>query len=110
MLEIKYADVNEAPVELVAPGKTIGQGVANDIVIDKDGINGFHADIQFDGDVVSIPISIHPRAKRLMVRRLPVPRPCVPSMWSLFRAPHLRLSKQPRLSPGKPSFLSLIHI
>jgi pSer/pThr/pTyr-binding forkhead associated (FHA) protein len=54
MLKIKYADGNGAPVELVAPGKTIGQGVANDIVIDKDGVNGFHADIQVDGDVVSI--------------------------------------------------------
>jgi|TARA_B110000438_G_scaffold38224_1_gene37996 pSer/pThr/pTyr-binding forkhead associated (FHA) protein len=39
---------------LLAPGKTIGQGVANDIVIDKDGVNGFYADIQVDGDVVSV--------------------------------------------------------
>lgn len=90
MLEIKYADGNEAPVELVAPGKTIGPGVANDIVIDKDGINGFHADIQFDGDVVSIPISIHPRAQWLMVRRFPVPPHYALVMWLLFRAPNLR--------------------
>ena len=54
MLKIKYADGKGAPVELAAPGKTIGQGVANDIVIDKDGVNGFHADIQVDGDLVSI--------------------------------------------------------
>ena len=54
MLKIQYEDGNGTPVELVAPGKTIGHGVANDIVIDKDGVNGFHADIQVDGDVVSI--------------------------------------------------------
>jgi pSer/pThr/pTyr-binding forkhead associated (FHA) protein len=54
MLKIQYKDGSGDPVELVAPGKTIGQGSANDIVIDKDGVNGFHADIQVDGDVVSI--------------------------------------------------------
>ena len=54
MLKIQYRDGSAAPVELVAPGKTIGQGAANDIVIDKDGVNGFHADIQVEGDVVSI--------------------------------------------------------
>ena len=54
MLKIQYKDGSEDPVELVAPGKTIGQGAANDIVIDKDGVNGFHADIQVNGDVVSI--------------------------------------------------------
>ena len=54
MLTIQYEDGNGTPVELVAPGKTIGHGVANDIVIDKDGVNGFHTDIQVDGDVVSI--------------------------------------------------------
>jgi pSer/pThr/pTyr-binding forkhead associated (FHA) protein len=54
MLIIQYEDGSGTAVELVAPGKTIGQGVANDIVIDKDGVNGFHADIQVDGDVVSI--------------------------------------------------------
>ena len=37
MLKIQYQDGSGAPVELLAPGKTIGQGVANDIVIDKDG-------------------------------------------------------------------------
>ncbi len=54
MLKIQYKDGGGDPVELVAPGKTIGQGAANDIVIDKDGVNGFHADIQVDGEVVSI--------------------------------------------------------
>jgi pSer/pThr/pTyr-binding forkhead associated (FHA) protein len=54
MLKIEYKDGSGDPVELVAPGKTIGQGAANDIVIDKDGVNGFHADIQVNGDVVSI--------------------------------------------------------
>ena len=52
MLKLQYKDGGGDPVELVAPGKTIGQGTANDIVIDKDGVNGFHADIQVDGEVV----------------------------------------------------------
>ena len=45
MLKIQYKDGSGEPVELVAPGKTIGQGDVNDVVIDKDGVNGFHADI-----------------------------------------------------------------
>jgi pSer/pThr/pTyr-binding forkhead associated (FHA) protein len=54
MLKIQYRDCSGAPVELVAPGKTIGKGSANDIVIDKDGVNGFHADIQVEAGVASI--------------------------------------------------------
>ncbi|MBL6690907.1 MAG: FHA domain-containing protein [Pseudomonadales bacterium] len=54
MLKIQYKDGSGDPVELMPPGKTIGQGSVNDIVIDKDGVNGFHADIQVDGDNVSI--------------------------------------------------------
>lgn len=54
MLTIKYKDGGGEPVELVAPGKTIGQGAVNDIVVDREGVNGFHADIQVDGDNVSI--------------------------------------------------------
>ncbi len=54
MLIIKFKDGSGVPVDLMPPGKTIGQGSVNDIVIDKDGVNGFHADIQVDGDSVSI--------------------------------------------------------
>lgn len=54
MLKIQYKDGSGDPVDLTPPGKTIGQGSVNDIVIDKDGVNGFHADIQVDGDNVSI--------------------------------------------------------
>ncbi|MBO6556197.1 MAG: FHA domain-containing protein [Pseudomonadales bacterium] len=54
MLKIQFKDGSGDPVDLVPPGKTIGQGSVNDIVIDKDGVNGFHADIQVDGDAVSI--------------------------------------------------------
>jgi len=54
MLKIQYKDGSGDPVELVSPGKAIGQGSVNDIVIDNDGVNGFHADIQVDGDNVSI--------------------------------------------------------
>lgn len=54
MLTIKYKDGSGDPIELMPPGKTIGQGAVNDIVIDKDDVNGFHADVQVDGDNVSI--------------------------------------------------------
>lgn len=54
MLKIQYKDGSGDPVELMPPGKTIGQGVANDIVINSDGVNGFHADIQVDGTQVTI--------------------------------------------------------
>lgn len=54
MLKIQFRDGSSAPVNLLAPGKTIGQGSVNDIVIDRDGVNGFHADIQVEGDNVTI--------------------------------------------------------
>ena len=50
MLKIQFKDGSGDPVALSAPGKTIGQGSVNDIVIDQAGVNGFHADIQVDGD------------------------------------------------------------
>ena len=102
MLKIQYQDGSGAPVELLAPGKTIGQGVANDIVIDKDGVNGFHADIQVDGDVVSI-TDIN-TSTGTMVKRFPVPPRCASVTWSRFRASNLRLWKQQRLAVEKPWF------
>ena len=54
MLKIQFKDGSGNPINLVSPGKTIGQGSANDIVIDQQGVNGFHADIQVDGNHVSI--------------------------------------------------------
>ena len=54
MLKILYKDGSGDPVELVPPGKTIGQGVANDIVINNKDVNGFHADIQVDGTQIVI--------------------------------------------------------
>ena len=38
MLKMLYKDGSGDPVDLVAPGKTVGQGAANDIVIDKAGV------------------------------------------------------------------------
>ncbi|MFT5013092.1 MAG: hypothetical protein ACJAX5_003430 [Patiriisocius sp.] len=52
MLKVQFKDGRAEPVELVAPGKTIGKGVINDIVIDEKGVNGFHADLKVDGDNV----------------------------------------------------------
>ena len=54
MLKLQYKDGSAEPIELVAPGKTIGQGDVNDIVIDKKGVNGFHADVKVEGDQVTI--------------------------------------------------------
>lgn len=54
MLKIQFKDGRAEPVPLVEPGKTIGKGAANDIVIDEDGVNGFHADLKVEGESVSV--------------------------------------------------------
>ena len=54
MLKIQFKDGSGNPIALEAPGKTIGQGGVNDLVIDRDGVNGFHADIKVEGDQVVI--------------------------------------------------------
>lgn len=54
MLKIQFRDGSGNPVMLEAPGKTVGQGDVNDIVINDPGVNGFHADIKVEGQVVSI--------------------------------------------------------
>lgn len=52
MLKIQYRDGRADPLPLVEPGKTIGKGAVNDIVIDEDGVNGFHADLKVEGNDV----------------------------------------------------------
>ncbi len=54
MLKIQFKDGSGDAVVLEAPGKTIGKGDANDIVISNDGVNGFHADVRVDGMAISI--------------------------------------------------------
>ena len=54
MLKIRFKDGSQEPVALEAPGKTIGQGGVNDIVIDRKGVNGFHADLKVEGDSVTL--------------------------------------------------------
>jgi len=54
MLKIRFKDGRADAVTLVAPGRTIGKGGVNDIVIDEDGVNGFHADLKVDGEHVTI--------------------------------------------------------
>lgn len=41
-------------MSLIEPGRTIGQGAVNDLVIDEKGVNGFHADIKVSGDSITI--------------------------------------------------------
>ncbi len=54
MLKIQFKDGRAEPIALVAPGKTIGKGAINDIVIDENGVSGFHADLKVDGANVVI--------------------------------------------------------
>jgi len=54
MLKVQFKDGRAEPVALVAPGKTIGKGDINDIVIDEKGVSGFHADLKVDGNNVMI--------------------------------------------------------
>ncbi len=54
MLKIQFRDGRSDPVMLVTPGQTIGKAKVNDIVIDVNGVSGFHADLQVDGDRVTI--------------------------------------------------------
>ncbi|MBD3646432.1 MAG: FHA domain-containing protein, partial [Pseudomonadales bacterium] len=52
MLKIQFRDGRADPLPLLEPGKTIGKGAVNDIVIDEEGVNGFHADLKVDGSQV----------------------------------------------------------
>ncbi|MCZ6502629.1 MAG: FHA domain-containing protein [Gammaproteobacteria bacterium] len=54
MLKIQFKDGRADPIPLIEPGKTVGKGDANDIVIDEDGVNGFHADLKVEGTRVTI--------------------------------------------------------
>ena len=54
MLKIRFKDGRADPVPLIEPGKTVGKGDVNDIVIDEDGVNGFHADLKVEGTQVTI--------------------------------------------------------
>jgi pSer/pThr/pTyr-binding forkhead associated (FHA) protein len=54
MLKIQFKDGRSDPISLVEPGKTVGNGEANDININEVGVNGFHADLKVEGDRVTI--------------------------------------------------------
>ena len=54
MLKIQFKDGRSEPVTLGPPGKTIGSGAINDIVIDEKGVSGFHADLKVEGEQVTI--------------------------------------------------------
>jgi len=54
MLKIQFKDKRAASIALEAPGKTIGSGAVNDIVIKEAGVSSFHADLQVDGDDIII--------------------------------------------------------
>jgi pSer/pThr/pTyr-binding forkhead associated (FHA) protein len=54
MLKLQFKDGRSEPVALMAPGKTIGRGAINDIVIDEKGVSGFHADLKVESNTVTI--------------------------------------------------------
>jgi pSer/pThr/pTyr-binding forkhead associated (FHA) protein len=54
MLKIQFKDARSEPIVLSEPGKTIGKGSANDIVLDEEGVNVFHADLKVEGDIVTL--------------------------------------------------------
>ena len=54
MLKIQFRDGKLEDVRLAPPGITIGQGNANDIVIDEPGVNGFDVDLRVEANEVTI--------------------------------------------------------
>ncbi len=54
MLKIQFRDRSADPIALVEPGKTMGSGDVNDIVIDKPGVSGFHADLKVENGQVTL--------------------------------------------------------
>ena len=54
MLKLQFKDGRADPVALMPPGKTIGKGSINDVVIDEKGVAGFHADLKVEGETVTI--------------------------------------------------------
>jgi len=55
MLKTQFKDGRSEPVLLAALGKTIGRGIINDIVMDENGVSGFHADLTVEGEQVTGP-------------------------------------------------------
>jgi pSer/pThr/pTyr-binding forkhead associated (FHA) protein len=54
MLKIQIKGGQAEPVLLSPPGKTIGKGSANDIVLAQEGVNTFHADLKVENDIVTL--------------------------------------------------------
>jgi pSer/pThr/pTyr-binding forkhead associated (FHA) protein len=54
MLKIQLKDGRADAIALVEPGKTIGKGDVNDIVINEGGITGFHADLKVERSQVTL--------------------------------------------------------
>jgi len=54
MLKIQFRDGRSEAVRLEPPGITIGKGNVNDVVIDEQEVNGFHADLKVEANQVTI--------------------------------------------------------
>ncbi len=54
MLKIQIRGRQSEPVLLSAPGKTIGKGSANDIILEEEGVNTFHADLKVEDEIVTL--------------------------------------------------------
>jgi len=54
MLKIRFKDGRADPIPLVEPGTTVGSGKVNDIIIEEEGVSGFHADLKVEGEQVTL--------------------------------------------------------
>jgi hypothetical protein len=54
MLKIEFGDGRADAIALAETGKTIGKGNVNDIVINEEGVTGFHADLKVEGSHVTL--------------------------------------------------------
>lgn len=54
MLKIHFKDGSQDAILLSEPGKTIGSGVGNDIVLKQSGVSTFHADLKVEGETVTL--------------------------------------------------------
>lgn len=54
MLKIEFRDGRADAIALAEPGKTIGKGDVNDVVINEEGVTGFHADLKVEGSQVTL--------------------------------------------------------
>lgn len=106
MLKIQFKDGRADPVPLIEPGKTVGKGDVNDIVIDEDGVNGFHADLKVEGTQVTI-TDINTTAGTLVNgEKITGPMPLGAGDIIIIQGVELQIIEEDELAGGKTLVLS----